>query len=153
MADFAAFARCVGRVCRWSEQEVEDLLIALQTERETFAGEDDPLIDLLNEWLGYSQTNQLREVTSQQLFTELSRLAVVNGSDFGAHSTGYKTSRMLTQRLRAFHVTSEFEIERSTRGHNSVYKIRRRLPLSLVSEPVEAITITDDVTADVTSIE
>lgn len=125
MADFAAMARIVGRVLEWPEEEVQDLLNALQHERDAFINEADSLVELLHKWLAYrtrgeAVRNPGREIALNQLFAELETLAEAASLQF------YKTPQTLAQKLRSPHLESEFTIITLHDGKQQSFKIWKR---------------------------
>lgn len=124
MADFAFMARIVGRVIGWTNAEVDDLLLALQGERDAFINEEDPLIDLLEKWLQYTQRgtsgNIGRHVTAFTLFAELETLAQA------ANIKWISSPRALTLALKSTHIERHFYIDTSTNlGAHKGFKIYR----------------------------
>lgn len=124
MADFAAFGRTVGRVLGWEEIEVEKVMTALQRERDSFIGEEDPLSDLLMKWVTYKQragvVNAGRIVTIFTLHAELESLAQ-------GHSIEWKDgTRALANKLRSDHLEREFRIEQLVIGGHKSYQIWKR---------------------------
>lgn len=79
MADFAALGRVVGRVLGWESNSIDELMQALQGERDAFINEDDPLIELVNRWLVYKPQgrpgNIGRLISVTQMHAELETLA------------------------------------------------------------------------------
>jgi hypothetical protein len=132
MADFAAVGRVVSRVLGWEEGELEAIMEALQSERDAFINEEDPLVDLLAKWLAYTPraggTNAGREVSLSVLFSELEAFATGNGAFF------YKTSKLLAQKLRSTHVDREFTVEHTVRLGQKYYRIWRRGALRAVPD-------------------
>jgi hypothetical protein len=119
MADWESFARVVAKVLSWTSDDIDEMMHALQRERDAFAGEGDSLVELISRWL--DQVNNVsREVTAQKLHDELSAIA--------AHFKKpiVKSSNALAQKLRAPYLESVFEIEIKS-GHSGVrtYRIRR----------------------------
>jgi len=124
MADYAALGRVVGRVLGWEQEAVDDLMTALQRERDAFINEEDPLIDLLGKWLSYrprnGPSNIGRPVNVFQLHAELETLAQAGG-------LMWKDSpRTLAQKLRSDHIETELHVEMYTEGGHKIYRIRRR---------------------------
>jgi len=124
MASFAAFARAVGHIMGWDVEEVPRVLAALQGESDAFANEEDPLIDLLNEWIGYRSKHQPsnigRSVTANQLHTELETLA---GSNKIHHWK--ETPRTLVAKLRSTYVENAFRIEISNVSNQRSFRLWR----------------------------
>lgn len=124
MADFATMARIVGRVLAWPEDEVRDLLRALQAERDAFINEGDSLADILAKWIIYrpkgGPSNIGREVPLNTLYLELETIAEANSLPY------YRDAQTLLQRLQSAHLERDFVIQRLyIGGHHSV-KIWRR---------------------------
>lgn len=124
MADFAGMARIVGQVMEWSEEDVEDLLAALQKERNAFINEADPLVDILAKWIVYSpaggRNSVGREIALNTLFSELEAIAQVHSLPF------YKSATMLAQKLRSPHLETDFIIRSLYVDNHQTYKIWRR---------------------------
>lgn len=132
MADFASFARIVGRVLRWSREAVDGMLRALQAERDAFLIEEDPLIDLINEWLAYQlsaraqqrtasrTTNRGRLINVFQLCSELEILATARALPWK------ETPRTLPLKLRAPHMEGAFHIELHKLGGHNAFRIWRK---------------------------
>lgn len=123
MADFAALGSIVGRVLGWEPESVADLMLALQGERDAFVNEEDPLVDLLQKWVGYKSRvgpgNVGRLVQVFQLHAELETLAQ-------AHSIQWKDSaRSLAQKLRSTHIEREFRVEQVNAGGHKSYRFWR----------------------------
>ena len=123
MADFAAFARAVGAVMRWSEEGITNLLTALASERDAFISEEDPLVELLHKWIvyrarGFSSIG--RKVTLFELYNEITGIAQADGIQF------YKSARMLAQKIRSPHVAREFDVEIEIDNRQKVYRIWRK---------------------------
>jgi hypothetical protein len=124
MADFAGMARIVGQVMGWTEEDIEDLLAALQKERNAFINEADPLIDILSKWIVYKpaggQNSIGREIALNTLFSELEAIAQVHSLPF------YKSATMLAQKLRSPHLETDFIIRSIYVDNHQTYKIWRR---------------------------
>jgi len=132
MAAFVSFGRVVGRVLGWTDQDVEALMAALQAARVAFLTEDEPLIDLLSEWLKvvYNsrvkvQSNRGRLISVFDLTNELEHLAEVGGRPWK------ETPRTLGIKLRTAHIDAAFRIERHTLGGHMAFRIWRRSDPSL----------------------
>ncbi len=136
MADFAALARVVGKVLEWSEQDVFDLMAGLQDERNAFAAEEDPLNELLHQWIGYKPrmgpSNIGREVTVHVLYADLNSLAQAQGI------TWYKNSKVLSQKLRSSHIERDFIVQMSAVAGRKTYRIWRQTDAQLTVVPDEA---------------
>lgn len=108
MADYVALARIVSKVLGWDENAVDDLLAALQSERDNFVNEDDPLAELLHRWLnkrkGVNWVNYGRLVSLQELYHELEMIAEADNIVF------YKSPRQLSQKMRSPNLAGEFDI-------------------------------------------
>lgn len=129
MADFSYLGRVVAKVLGWPEGSIEALMDALQDERDAFASEEDPLVELLHDWIAYrtrtgeraGQSNIGREINVQQLFTELETLAQARGI-----TSWYKSPRTLAQKIRSPHIDREFNVKIVPRGGHRLYKIWRK---------------------------
>lgn len=127
MADFAAFTRVVGRVFGWSKEAVDGLLVAMQAKRDAFLLEEDPLIDLITEWIEYQynakssrRTNRGRLISIFDLASELETFAV-------ERSLPWKESpRTLKLKLRAPHVEAAFTIEQLTANGHAAFRIWKK---------------------------
>lgn len=120
MADFAYIAHLVGRVTHRTPEEVEDMLHALQLERESFSTENDVLVDLLDVWLS-SEANNQRDVTAGNLHAELCAIAKLRQRE-------YKSSPMsLAHRLTRDIAVGKHFIVVTTPGRAGIknYRIRR----------------------------
>lgn len=129
MADFVSFTRVVGRVLGWSVEAIDGLLQALQAERDAFLIEEDPLIDLINEWLVHQYnavarkkipTNRGRMISVFELSSELETLAQSRGLPWK------ETPRSLGQKLRAPHIEAAFIIEQHTIGGHRAFRIWKK---------------------------
>ncbi len=123
MADFASFGRVVGRVFGWADEDLASVMEALQGERDAFANEEDPMIDIMRKWIAYKpqgRSSEGRAVSAFQLHAELEALASIG------HSHIWKdTPRTLVQKLRSTQIEREFRIERSVVGGQQMFKIWR----------------------------
>lgn len=141
MADYSALARVVARVLEWDQDEVSKLMEGLQSERDAFISEEDPLVELLHEWIAYQPRmgpkNVGREVPVQTLFNELQSFAQARGITF------YKSTRMLVQKIRSTHVDRDFIVQMLVADGHKSYRIWRKTDpqLSVVDggtdDPVE----------------
>jgi hypothetical protein len=124
MADFASLAFVVGEVLGWNPKEILDLLDALESERDAFINEEDPLMEILHMWLEKRPIgrgwNIGREVSCQELFSELNEIAQLNHIQF------YKTSRQLAQKMRSPHIQNEFTVVFTNVKKHVGYKIWRK---------------------------
>ncbi len=128
MADFSMIARLVGRVMDWPPTAVDELMNALQNERDAFVNEEDPLVELLNKWIIYrprvgyraGQTSVGREITLHDLYTELESLAQSENIQW------YKSPRMLMQKIRSPHVDRAFVVKVIGGDGQRRYRIWRR---------------------------
>jgi hypothetical protein len=123
MADFAAFGRVVGRVLGWANEDVDKLMQALQGERDAFANEEDPLIDLLRRWTDYKPKHGPQPIgrllNAFELHRELEHFAQI-------HSITWKDSpRTLVQKLRGAQIEREFFIERLVINGQPAFRIWR----------------------------
>lgn len=121
MADFAFMAYLVGHVFGHSREEVDDMLDALQAERESFSTENDVLVDLLDRWLE-TVGNQSREMNAADLHRELVNVAKIQNREYKG------TPASLAQRLvRDPGVARLFEVQViSTKSHVKTYKVCRQ---------------------------
>lgn len=135
MADFASLARIVGRVLEWEPEAVEDLLVAMQGEQSAFINEEDPLADVLYQWLSYRPRNSPgnigREITLFELHKELDSIAQAKGIQF------YKSARMLAQKLRSPHIDREFIVQMIAPDGRKSYRIWRKSDARLTSVPAD----------------
>lgn len=109
MASFAALGRVIGRVLGWADDEVTNVLSALQGERDAFVNEEDPLVELLERWISYKTkhtgSNIGRLINANQLHAELETFAQ-------AASIQWKdTPRTLVAKLRSTYVERVFRVE------------------------------------------
>lgn len=123
MADFAKLARVVGHVLDWPEGTVDELMLALQGERDAFINEEDPLLDVLKKWVAYrprgAAGNIGREISLVQLATELDTLAQ-------AMQIPWKhTQRTIGQKMRSPHLERELHIETKTVDSQRIFRIWR----------------------------
>lgn len=122
MADFAHLAHIIGRVLsrphgpagRWSHSDIEEMLAAMQDERNALIIDEDPLVDLLDKWLE-SPSNVGRDVKMAELHAELVALAKAVGA------TTFRSPKALAARIREAGSALEkhFEITRHA-GHGGV---------------------------------
>jgi hypothetical protein len=109
MASFAALGRVIGRVLGWGTDDVDHVLSALQGERDAFVNEEDPLVELLEQWIGYKSrhapTNIGRTVNANVLHAELETFAQSKQIQWK------DTPRTLVSKLRSTHVERVFRIE------------------------------------------
>lgn len=148
MADFATFARAVADVFSWPEGAVDDLMAALQSERDAFINEEDPLVELLHKWITYTprvgeragRSSIGRTINVQTLFTELEVLAQADGIVW------YKSPRMLAQKIRSPHVEREFTVKILPQDGHRVYRIWRKGDpvLEVVDENYGANLVADE---------
>lgn len=126
MADFSAVARVVGNLLGWGEQAVPEMMQALQNERDAFANEEDPLIELIHTWIAYrprmGPSNIGREIDINTLFAELETLAQAQGIE----RSFYKSPRVLAQKIRSPHILRDFDIEILQGSGKKSYKLRRK---------------------------
>lgn len=135
MGDYAALARVVGKVLGWTEDDVRDLMQALQNERDTFAAEEDPITEVMHKWIAYrprmGPSNIGREVSAHNLFSELESIAQANGIQW------YKSVKTLTQKIRSPHVDKDFIVQTlASDGHKS-FRIWRKSDAQLSVVPDE----------------
>ncbi len=121
MADYVALARIVSKVLGWEDTAVDEMLRAIQNERNNLVNEDDPLSELLHLWLqkkrGVNWANYGRLVSLQELFGDLEQIAEAHNMVF------YKSSRQLAQKLRSPHLENEFYIVHTKIRSQNAYKI------------------------------
>lgn len=114
MADFAAFARHVAKIMDWPAEEIDDLMLALQGERDSFINEEDPLVELLEMWVGYKQKgasiNVGKTISLFELHSQLEFLAEGKGIPWK------DSPRSLAQKLRSTHVERMIRIEIESDG-------------------------------------
>ena len=125
MADFAAFGRVVGTVLGWTVEDLDNLMRALQGERDAFVNEEEPLIELLRKWIAYKPKHGPqpigRTMTAMELHRELTTFAQVH------QITTWKDSpRTLAQKLRSAQIENEFHVERVTVNGQHAFRIWRR---------------------------
>jgi len=120
MADFARFVRVVGEVMHWSKESIEDLLKAMADERLAFSGEEDSLVDVLNQWIMARPGNPGRKMNIWQLFGELEGTAKLSEIPF------YKSARLLAQNIRSSHVKQQFDVEITVENSQRIYQIWRK---------------------------
>jgi hypothetical protein len=119
MADFAALAHVIGDVLGVSNDEVSEMLDAMQAERDVLVTEGDPLVDLLDRWLE-NQGNIGRQVIATDLHRDLSEIAKRYSRSF------YKSPATLAQKLRAQTLQKQFDVRIvGQRGNAKVYEFRR----------------------------
>lgn len=128
MADFAALARVVGNVLNWPQDEVADMMTALQNERDAFANEDDPLLGILERWLDYKHrfgaANRGRLISAVDLNTELETLA--GAGHTSSSNTKWKlTPRILAQKIRSSHILKTIRVETTTVNGVRMYRLFR----------------------------
>lgn len=119
MADFARMAYIVGDVLGWTKADVARVLDALQREREAFAGESDPLPDLLDRWLT-SPSNNGRTVTADDLMAALNTIATAINRPL------IRSSTSLAGRLKSPHIDALYEVRMTSRGSTKLFSIRRK---------------------------
>jgi hypothetical protein len=123
MADFAAFARVVGKVLGWSAEETKEMLDGLQAERDVFRNEDDPIVSLLHTWVPYrdrsGKTNIGRAITASELYKELKTIAESEGLTY------YPNAKTLALKLRGSNVISEFRMQTSMLHGRKTYRLWR----------------------------
>jgi hypothetical protein len=132
MADFVSFARIVGRVMKWSPEAIDALMRALQAERDAFLTEEDPLIDLLKEWLEYQynavaaarrkvSSNRGRLVTVFELAGELESIAQAKPG-----TPWRETPRSLRLKMRSPSVEAAFTVEQHMVSGHPAFRIWRK---------------------------
>lgn len=80
MADFAQLAFVIGTALGYDEDRITKALVFAQAERESFQGESDAMMDLLEWWLNQSPNHNRAEYTATQLHSAF----------FGAHEHDYR---------------------------------------------------------------
>lgn len=142
MADFVSFSRVVARVMGWTQETVNDLMQALQADRDAFLIEEDPLIDILNMWITYvygahlkKPPNRGRLISIFELASELEHLAETNGLPWK------ESARTLRQKLRMPHMEAAFRIEQYTHNGHPAFRLWKKTDLRAVGDDeVEAST-------------
>lgn len=123
MADFAAMAAVVAEVLGWSDAELVSMLDSMQRERDAFAGETDPTLDLLERWVG-NPMNEGREVEAATLMTALNLIAEATSAPT------IRSVSTLVQRLRSPYLQARFDVAVAARTSLGVpkwtYAIRRK---------------------------
>ncbi len=143
MASFASFTRLVGKVFEWTDEEVQDMLDAMQGERDVFEGEGDPLVEIMQEWIAYrargEPPNIGREFSLVDLFRIYSNLAKAKEILF------YKHQSRLADKLASSYVARHFRVDMryDEKTGSKFYRIWRHTDpdLSVVEE--ERIEITE----------
>lgn len=120
LADFAALAHVIGSVIGVAKNDVDNVLAMAQSERDVLTTEGDPLIDLIDRWLGET-ANQGRWVSVGDLHAELGRVAKQQGQDFHMHA------RTLGVKLRenAAAMARFFKIDHQAGPKGDLYKFDR----------------------------
>jgi len=140
MSDFATFTRYVGYVLGWTQEEIDDTLDAMQAERDVFAAENDPILEVLHRWITYrvrgQPSNIGREVELTTLFREMKRLTDAEDITF------YKHHSTLADKLRTTYVARHFQVEvRHDEQGGRFYRIWRhedpQLGLVEEEEPID----------------
>jgi hypothetical protein len=135
MADFADFVLKVAHADN-REDQVRDILGRLGAEQLDFAAEDEPLVDLLENWLvNDERVNVEREVTAAQLASEIATMV----QKPWLLPWDYKNPRSFGQYLRS-HLDSlrqHFEIkERKGHGGVKLYSFaHQKRPTSVATDP------------------
>lgn len=123
MADYAAFARAVGRVMGWTPEAISEMLDALAAEQAVFINEEDPLVSILHRWVSYrprmGPSNIGRLVPIFTLCSELETLAQA------AQIQWKHTARTLMQKLRSPHIEREFRVEIVNTGNHKSFRLWR----------------------------
>jgi chloramphenicol 3-O-phosphotransferase len=131
MADLVSFGRVVGQVLGWTPKDVNDLMQALQAERDAFLIEEDPLVVLINEWL----MQQYNAVAAKRMGTTSNRGRLISVFDLAAELEAHAdargiawkdNSRTIPQKLRMSHIEAEFRIEQHTWHNQKAYRIWRK---------------------------
>lgn len=137
MADFARLAHLIGRVLNqpagppgnWSPEAVDEMLGAMQAERDALVLEGDTLPALLDKWLDGThegQPNEGREVSARDLHAELALIATTANVEFTAR---YKNALALSARLRSASaaLSRRFEVAKAKgNGNLAEYSFQRR---------------------------
>lgn len=138
MADFAFFARVVGRVLGWEDEAIAGMITALQDERDAFIMEEDSLVEILHKWIAYKPhngpSNVGREVGIHMLFQELESVAQAIGLPY------YKTPRLLVQKIRSPHLERDFVVQHFMMNGQKAFRIWRRTDPQLRSVPAPGDT-------------
>jgi hypothetical protein len=130
MADFAHLAHLIGRVLNqpagppgdWTPEAIEEMLAAMQSERDALVTEGDMTIELIDKWLDTS-SNQGREIKIADLHRELGALAKLTNTVYF-----FKSPKGLAGRLREAGgaLDQHFKLERrSGPGNTTLYTFRR----------------------------
>jgi hypothetical protein len=119
LADFAALAHVIGKVLGETDETVDEMLDAMEAEREALITEGDPLLDLLDRWLE-NQNNVGRQVVVNDLHKELSEIGKQYNRPF------FKSPSTLAQKLRGQSLQKQFDARIvGTRGNAKIYEFRR----------------------------
>lgn len=135
MADFAQLAHVIGRVLSrprpgarpgpsgdWSPEAINEMLSAMQAERNALVVEGDALTDIIDMWLN-TASNSGRALSINDLHRELSNVARQRNV-----MTFYKTPKSLAARLRETSdaLADHFKIERKPGPNNmTMYTFER----------------------------
>jgi hypothetical protein len=135
MGDYAALGRIVGQVLGWHPDDVRDLMAGLQSERDTFASEEDPIVEVMHKWISYKPrigpSNIGREVSAHNLFKEFESIAQGNGIQW------YKSVKTLTQKIRSPHIDKDFIVQMLVADGQRSYRIWRKSDAQLSVVPDE----------------
>jgi hypothetical protein len=114
----------------WDQAEIVQMLASLTGERDAFINEEDPLVDLINEWLSYKTkgqpSNVYREISLSKLHIELTSFAQAAGI-----TTFCKTPRALGQKLRSPHIERDFHVSVHTHGGKKFWRFARKTDTKL----------------------
>lgn len=118
MADFAGLMDVVGSVFGWTDTEMQNTVDGMLREQLVFAGETDPVPDLLDRWLT-NLGNHGKAIDAQELLTQLNNIAQAQDKPRIRSVTG------LIQKMRSPHVQVLFDIRAVHRGTSWTYEVRR----------------------------
>lgn len=112
MADFAAFLRVIAIVFEWTDEEVDQIISAIEEETSALIDENDCLVEVLTRWLSsrHAKTGKLqnvgRSIGLNELFSELGAAASMWKID-----GFYENPKILREKLKSAHLTRKFKIE------------------------------------------
>lgn len=121
MADFAGILDVVGSVLGWTDTEMQSTIDGMLREQLVFAGETDPVPDLIDRWL-VDTKNHGRTIDASDLMNQLNAIAQALDKPRIRSITG------LIQKMRSPHVQVLFDIRAVHKGTVWTYAIRRQDP-------------------------